>query len=276
MRLFNKVAIIGVGLMGGSIALGIKKKKLSYEVVGVSRRKNTLLLAKEKGAIDRGSQQINIIQDADLVILATPVSLILKLAPRIREFVRPDCIVSDVGSTKKEIVSKLEKFFPNYVGSHPLAGSEKRGIVNVRPDIFKNSLCILTPTKNTNRLAKEKIRRLWNQLGAKVVYMSADMHDEILSFVSHLPHLVAFSLIGIVPQKYLRFASGGLKDSTRIASSDAGLWADIFLSNKRNIIKATELLKENLSKINSAINKKDKKLLIKVLREAKKKRESLF
>lgn len=275
MKLFNKVAIIGVGLIGGSIALGLKKKKLCYEVIGMSRHKNTLLLAKKRGAIDRGSQQIGIIKDADLVILATPVSLIFKLAPIIRKIVKPECIVSDVGSTKKEIVSKLEKLFPNYVGSHPLAGSEKRGIINARYDIFKNSLCILTPTKNTNRLAKDKIRRLWSSLGAKVVYLPADMHDKILSFSSHLPHLVAFSLIGAVSAKYLRFSSGGLKDSTRIAASDPGLWADIFLSNKGNILKATQVLQDNLSKIKSAINKKDKKLLIKILKEAKAKRESL-
>jgi prephenate dehydrogenase len=275
MRLFNKVAIIGVGLIGGSIALGLKKKKLSYEVIGISRHKNTLLLAKKRDLIDRGSQQIGIIKDADLVILATPVSLILKLAPIIRKILKPECIVSDVGSTKKEIVSKLEKLFPNYVGCHPLAGSEKRGIINARSDIFKNSLCILTPTENTTRLAKDKIKRLWSQLGAKVAYLSVDMHDKILSFVSHLPHLVAFSLVDTVPLKYLKFSSGGLKDSTRIAASDAGLWADIFLSNRKNMLKTIELFQKNLSKMKSAVNKKDKRLLIKILEEAKKKRERL-
>lgn len=275
MKLFNKVAIIGVGLIGGSIALGLKKKKLSYEVIGISRHKKTLLLAKKRGAIDRGSQQINIIKDADLVILATPINTMIKLVPLILKVIKPECVVSDVGSTKQEIVSKLDKVFPHYVGSHPLAGSEKRGIIHSCPDIFKGSLCILTPTKNTSYDALVKIKRLWSELGANVVFLPADTHDKILSFISHLPHIVAFSLIGIIPKKYLKFASTGLKDTTRIAASDSQLWTDIFLSNQRNMLKTIELLRENLSKIKSVINKGDREQLIKILREAREKRDRL-
>jgi len=275
MSLFNKVAIIGVGLIGGSIGLAIKKRGLAAEVVGMSRRKKSLRTALQKGAIDRGAQEMGIVRGADLMIFATPVSLILKLAPLLRKIIKPECIVSDVGSTKKEIVSRLEKIFPNYVGCHPLAGSEKRGIAHARPDIFRNSLCIMTPTKNTKAKVKEKVKKLWNQLGAKVVYLDAKVHDEALSFSSHLPHLAAFSLIGIVPRKYLRFAAGGLKDSTRIAASDSQLWADIFLSNKTNVLSAVDALQGNLSRIKSAIKKKDKGLLIKILKEAQAKREFL-
>lgn len=272
MKLFNKVAIVGVGLIGGSIALAIKKKKLADEVIGVSRHKNTLLLAKKRGAIDKGSNNINIIKDADLVILATPVSTIIKLARPISKIIRRDCLVTDTGSTKQEIVSRLEKIFPNYVGSHPLAGSEKRGVIYASPNIFKNSLCILTPTKNTRPKVQNKIKRFWNRLSAKVVFVSCSNHDKILSFVSHLPHLVAFSLIDIIPKKYLGFASTGLRDTTRIAASDSKLWADIFLSNQKNILKTIELLQDNLWRIKSAIKKGDKKLLIKILNRAKSKR----
>src|SRR3989338_7095736 len=156
MRLFNKVAIIGTGLIGGSMALAIKKKCLAHQIIGVSRHKNTLIWGKNSRVIDKGSQDLSIIADADLVVLATPVNTILKLAGIILKFIRKDSIVTDVGSTKKEIVSKLSKIFPNYVGSHPLAGSEKRGLVNASTDIFKNSLCILTPVKNTNPKALKK------------------------------------------------------------------------------------------------------------------------
>jgi prephenate dehydrogenase len=275
MRLFNRVAIVGTGLIGGSLALAIKKKRLANEIIGVSRHKNTLLLAKKKHIIDRGSQDIRIIRDADLVILATPVNTILKLAPKIRKHISRECIVSDVGSTKHEIVSKLEKIFPKFVGSHPLAGSEKRGVMNARPFIFEGSLCILTPTKNTNKEALAKLKKLWSQLGAKVVFLAPKVHDKALSFVSHLPHVSAFSLISAVPKKYLRFASLGLKDTTRIAASDSQLWCDILLSNQKNMLKAIEMYEDNLSQVKSAIKKKDKKLLDLILKKAKDKRISL-
>ena len=273
--MFNKVAIVGTGLIGGSIALAIKKKRLAKVVVGVSRHKKTLLLAKKIMAIDKGSQELNIIKDADLVILATPVDTIINLAAKIPPFIKKDCIVSDVGSTKQEIVSKLERIFPRYIGSHPLAGSEKRGVVNANPSIIKGSLCILTPTKNTDKEALEKIKRLWSELGARVVFLAPDAHDKILSFVSHLPHLVAFSLIDIIPKEYLRLASSGLKDTTRIAASDSELWTDIFLSNQKNILKSIGFFQSNLSRIKSAIQRKDKKLLDKILKEAKSKRNNL-
>jgi len=275
MRLFNKVAIIGTGLIGGSMALAIKKKCLAHQIIGVSRHKNTLIWGKKSRVIDKGSQDLSIIQDADLVVLATPVNTILKLAGIILKFIRKDSIVTDVGSTKCEIVSKLSKIFPNYVGSHPLAGSEKRGLVNASTDIFKNSLCILTPAKNTNPKALKKIKDLWNRLGARVIFLSPDTHDRILSFVSHLPHVIAFSLIDIVPDKYLKFGATGLKDTTRIALSDSRLWVDILLSNRGNMLESIEHFENNLSRIKSAINKRDERTLIKILKRAKGKREIL-
>ncbi|MBM3245906.1 MAG: prephenate dehydrogenase/arogenate dehydrogenase family protein [Candidatus Omnitrophica bacterium] len=275
MKLFNKVAIIGTGLIGGSLALALKKKGLAEEIVGVSRHKKTLSLAKKMKVIDKGSQDLEIIQGADLVILATPVNTIINLAPEISKVIAKGCIVTDVGSTKEAIVSRLEKIFPRYVGSHPLAGSEKRGIASANAGIFKGSLCILTPTINTDRIAEERISNMWIKLGAKVIRLTPAAHDKILSFVSHLPHLVAFSLIGAVPGKYLKFASGGLKDTTRVAASDSELWADIFLSNQKNMAKAIALIEENLSKIKSAIKRRDKRLLIKILKNAQDKRKAL-
>ncbi len=275
MRLFNKVAIIGTGLIGGSIALAIKKKDLALRIVGVSRHRNTLIWARKCRAIDNGSQDLSIIRDADLVILATPVNTILNLAKEISNFIREDTIVTDVGSTKKEIVSKLSKIFPNYVGSHPLAGSEKRGVTNAEAGIFKGSLCILTPVESTPPKVLKKINNLWSRLGARVVFLSPDTHDRILSFVSHLPHAVAFSLIKAVPDKYLKFGATGLKDSSRIALSDSRLWADIFLSNRKDILKSIESFQNNLSRIKSAINKRDQEALIKFLKEAQKKRQAL-
>ena len=275
MRLFNKVAVIGMGLIGGSMALDIKKKRLAHQIIGVSRHKDTLIRARKSRVIDKGSQDLSIIKDADLVVLATPVNTILKLSQTIAKFVSKDCIVTDVGSTKCEIVSRLGKTFANYVGSHPLAGSEKSGIRNIQPGIFKDSLCILTPVKNTAPKALKKIKNLWNQLGAKVVFLSPNTHDNILSFVSHLPHAIAFSLIDTIPDKYLKFAANGLKDTTRIALSDSRLWADIFLSNRKNMLKAIESFQDKLSGIKLAITRREEKTLIRIMKKAKAKRESL-
>jgi prephenate dehydrogenase len=275
MKLFNKVAIIGTGLIGGSMALDLRRMRLAREIVGYSRHKSSLILARNKRVIDEGSLDLDVVKDADLVILATPVNSILSLSDKIAEFIPKDCIVTDVGSTKKEIVSRLSRIFPNYVGSHPLAGSEKRGIANIASGIFKNSLCILTPVKSTNPKALKAVKALWDNLGAKTVILSPDTHDATLSFVSHLPHAVAFSLIDTVPLECLRFAASGLKDTTRIAMSDEKLWTDIFLSNRKNMIDSIDCFQNKLSAVKRAILKKDAKKLTAILRKAKNKREVL-
>jgi prephenate dehydrogenase len=275
MKLFKKVAIVGTGLIGGSIGLAIKKKKLADQVVGFSRHRKNILLAKQKGIIDFGSNSIGIVKGADLVILATPVDTIIKFAPKISKIAGRDCIVTDVGSTKVEIVQTLEKFFPKYLGSHPLAGSEKRGALNAHANLFKDTLCILTPTKKTIAKVSVKLSWLWKLLGARVIFMPTETHDRVLSFVSHLPHAVAFSLIKSIPGQYLKFSPASLKDTTRIAASDSELWADIFLSNRKNMLKTITLLENNLSRLKYAINKKEKRLLVKMLKEAQVKRKIL-
>ncbi len=275
MRLFSQVAIVGTGLIGGSLALAIKEKRLAHEVIGVSRHKQTLFLAKKKRAIDRGSTDIRVIKGADLLVLATPVGNILDSAAKISRIIRPDCIVTDVGSTKEEIVRKLTRIFPHYVGSHPLAGSEKRGIIHAEAKIFRGSVCILTPTEKTDPRTLRKVAELWKKIGAQVTLLDPQTHDKILSFISHLPHIIAFSLIDAVPKRFLEFSPASLKDTTRIAASDIQLWQDIFFTNSRNILKAIGFFQKNLSRIKSAIQKKDKRRLIRILEKAKIKREAL-
>jgi prephenate dehydrogenase len=275
MPLFNKVAIIGTGLIGGSLALDIKRKRLAREVVGVSRHKKSIAMALKMKAIDRGSVSLRIIQGADLLIVATPVETVISLRNRILKYITKDCIITDVGSTKEKIVSSLGSLMFNYIGSHPLAGSEKRGIINASPCLFEGSLCILTPTKSTNPKAVKNITKFWNKVGAKTVILTPKAHDRALSFVSHLPHAVAFSLINAVPQELLRFASGGLKDTTRIAASDTTLWKDILLSNRKNLLNAIRLFENNLKKIKSAIKNNDRQALGKIILKSGKIRKSL-
>jgi prephenate dehydrogenase len=213
--MFNKVAVIGTGLIGGSLALAIKRQKLAKEVVGVARHQASLELALRR------------------------------------------------------------KGFPNYLGSHPLAGSEKRGVLHAQAGIFKGTLCILTPTVKTRRAAMKKIQALWQRTGAKVICLSPEEHDRVLSFTSHLPHAVAFSLIDSIPDESLKFSASGLKDTTRIAASDALLWQGIFLTNRKNMLKAITAFEKKLSRIKSAISRNDKKKLTAILALAQKKRNSL-
>lgn len=272
---FGRIAIIGVGLIGGSLGLALKKKRLATSIIGVSRHKKSIRLAEASGTIDTGSCDLRIIKDANLVIFACPVKTILALAPKVVRLIRKDCLVSDVGSTKSRIVRELEKIFPNYIGSHPLAGSQKHGVAYARGDLFLNSLVLVTPTRHTNQAAYARIKAFWQAMGAKVIDLSPERHDIILSLISHLPHAAAFSLINSVPRQYLRFASTGLKDTSRIAESSPELWSDIFLSNQKNMLKAISIFEQKLSGIKSAIAKNDKAKLMKLLDHAQRMRVDL-
>jgi len=275
MKPFKKAAIIGTGLIGGSLALDLRKYGLAKEIVGVSRHVKSLIWAKRIHSIDRGSLDLNIAKDADLLIFATPINTILDLAPKLVKIVSKECIVTDVGSTKELVVKSLEKLFPKYVGSHPLAGSEKRGVQYAHKDLFKNSLCIMTPTEKSNRRALRLVGEIWKKAGAKTVILAPQLHDLILAAVSHLPHIAAFSLIASVPDSFLKFASGGLKDTTRIAGSDSELWAQIFLSNRKNLLKNIAVLEKNISAIKSAIKNNDRQKLSQILEDARNKRNRI-
>lgn len=275
MKLFNKVAIIGVGLIGGSLGLALKKKRIAKKVVGVSRHKQTLALAKKMGAIDEGSLKLDVIKGSDFLIFATPVNTIINLAPRAAKIIGRECMVTDVGSTKEKIVSVLEKIFPLFVGSHPLAGSEKRSVKNAEAAMFENSLCILTPTNKTRKEVLNKVKKLWASVGAKAVSIPLKTHDRVLSITSHLPHILAFSLISCVPLKFLNLSGQALKDTTRIAASDPLLWSDIIVSNQRNILNSLKSFKFNLSQLERAVRNKDRKKILTFLKASKKKRERL-
>ncbi len=275
MFLFRKVAIIGVGFIGGSLALAMKKNRICREVVGVSKHKRTIILALSRKAIDKGSLSLDIIRGSDLVILSTPVSSIMHLKNEVLRYVDRECIITDVGSTKESVFLALSKVFPNYIGSHPLAGSEKKGIANASSGIFKGSLCLLTLAKGRSTVAFNKVKEMWRRIGARVVTLSPKEHDKKLGFASHLPHAVAYALINSIPNNALKFAAGGLKDTTRISASDPGMWNDIFMTNRDNLLDAICSFEDSLKRIKSAIKSNDKRILIKILSQSKKKRESL-
>jgi prephenate dehydrogenase len=275
MKMFNKVVIIGTGLIGGSLGLALRKQRLAGQVIGLSRHLKNAKLAKQIGAIDSIGSSLEVVADADLVILATPIDTIINLASKIVNKLKKGCIVIDVGSTKESIVSRLTALIPNFLGCHPLVGSEKKGIANLQDNIFRGSICILTPTLKTNHCALNKIKLFWNKLGANIVVLSPKKHDQVLAFTSHLPHAVAFSLIATIPEEFLNISSGGLKDTTRISGSDELLWSQIFLNNRKNLLIAISSFQAKLALLKLALKNRDIKYLTKILLLARVKRERL-
>jgi prephenate dehydrogenase len=275
MKIFNKVVIIGTGLIGGSLGLALRKQRLAGQVIGLSRHQKNARLAKKIGAIDSIGSSLDAVRDADLVILATPIDTIIDFAPQIAKKIKKGCIVIDVGSTKERIVSKLSALIPGFLGCHPLAGSEKKGIANLQENIFKGSTCIITPALKTNHRVLNKIKLFWKKLGARVIILSPKEHDQVLAFTSHLPHAVAFSLIAAIPDKFLNISSSGLKDITRISGSDQLLWSQIFLSNRKNLLTAVSSFQTKLAALKTALKTRNIKYLTRILSSAKIKRERL-
>ncbi len=276
--LFKQVTIVGVGLIGGSLGMAIKKHQVAQEVIGLSNRHSSLVDALQNKAIDRGFHDIKkAVETADLVIMATPVKTIVNLLPIVTKYLKRGCIVTDVGSTKTTIVDCAERYLTSafFVGSHPLAGSEKTGIIFANPDLFHQSLCLMTPTPKTNRAAEEKVRALWTSLGARVKTFTPLEHDKILAYISHLPHLVAYALIGVIPDEYLPYVAQGLKDTTRIAASSPYMWNDICLTNPKNIVHTLDELVKRISLLRKSILLKDEQNLIENFKKSKSKRESL-
>ncbi|MFQ5788070.1 MAG: prephenate dehydrogenase [Thermodesulfobacteriota bacterium] len=275
---FGVVAIIGTGLIGGSIGLGLKERGLARLIIGVGRRKTSINKALRAKAINEGTINIEkAVREADIIILATSVELIPDLARKIIPMMKRSAILTDVGSTKKYIVSQINMEIkskhnggkPNFIGAHPLAGSEQRGIESARPDLFEGSVCVLTPTSLNSKKCITKLSKMWKALGAKVSIMTPSKHDEIVALVSHLPHLVASGLVSVVDEKHWKFAASGLRDTTRVASGDPELWLGICKQNKVRIIKALRCFsKEVKYTLNDLENGNDNKIL-KRLKKAK-------
>jgi prephenate dehydrogenase len=277
--MFNRITIIGLGLIGGSLALAIKEEKLSKEVIGVSRRKSTINQAIKNKIVDFATLDLEDgLKDSDLVIIATPVFKIVDIVKSIEPFLKKDAILTDVGSTKKYIVKHIEKYKLkriHFIGSHPIAGSERSGIKSADKDLFKGAYCILTETKHTNPKALHKVKKFWAALGMKIIIKSPEKHDKLLSKISHLPHAVAVSLVNSIGIKEITLAAGGFKDTTRIASGEPELWKDIFLTNRKNLVKDMEIFRKELFKIEVALKSNNSGELVRLLSRAKSIRDSL-
>jgi len=277
--MFRKVAIIGIGLIGGSMGMALRKNRLAQEVVGVSRQHASLVHALKNGTVDKASHDIKkSVENADLIILATPVKTIIQLLPEIGKAAKRGCIIIDVGSSKTKIVEAAEKNIPShafFVGCHPLAGSEKKGALFSKLDLFQNSWCLIASTDKTNKPALEKVKLLWEKLGANTKIISPEEHDKILSFTSHLPHLLAFGLMAAIPSSYLEYAAQGLRDTTRIASSDPEMWRDICFTNSKDILKSLDEFVKILAAIRKSIVADNEQNLTEQFKKSKEKRDAI-
>jgi prephenate dehydrogenase len=282
---FTHVAIIGVGLIGGSLGMILRRKNMAGEVVGVGRRVENLKTAVEIGAIDRYVvDPKDGVKGADLVVLATPVDTYDRHLKEWASCLKPGAIVTDVGSVKGELVEQSERAMPagvHFVGAHPIAGKEKTGVAAGSEQLFAGARCILTPTPRTDQQALEQIRVMWQETGSTVLTMDPHLHDKILGAVSHLPHVAAFALINAlidirdkVPTLDLAgHSGGGLRDTTRIAASSPEMWRDIFLWNRENLVAFIETYERSLGRLKQLIRAGDAAGIEKELERAKQERE---
>jgi len=281
--LFQRVAVIGLGLIGGSLASAIRRNHLAATVVGVDARSDELALGLELGVIDEAAGDIReAVTGADLVVLAVPVRAMREVMAKVRPWLSPEAILTDVGSTKSSFVADVEAVFgnlsPRVIPGHPIAGSEKSGIRAANPDLFARHKVILTPADNVDTQALARLKKLWEGCGATVLTMSVDYHDEVLAATSHLPHLIAFSLVDTLAGEdenmdIFRYAAGGFRDFTRIAASDPVMWHDIFLSNRDAILRVIDHFTHDLNQLRTAIADQDGATLLRVFSRARAARE---
>ncbi len=248
--LIPRLAVVGVGLIGGSLALALKHAGVVGEVVGCGRGKPNLEKAVELGVIDRYSRDpVEAVKDADVVFLATPVKSFAAVTKQLLPGLKEGAVLTDGGSVKAEIIAQLEPLLPegiSFVPGHPIAGTEKSGAEAAFPTLYQGKRCILTPTSETPESAIDLVRKMWLATGCEVVSMDAEKHDRILAAISHLPHMVAYSLVNAVgsydhyEENILEYSAGGFRDFTRIASSDPTMWRDIAETNRDALIEMME------------------------------------
>ncbi|GMQ96342.1 MAG: hypothetical protein BMS9Abin15_0011 [Gammaproteobacteria bacterium] len=261
--MIERLCIIGVGLIGGSLALALRKAGMVKEIIGSGRKAENLEYAVKLGAIDRYNLDPSVaVTDADMVVLAVPLGAMGAVMTSIKDHLNEDTVLTDVGSAKVAVVKAAQKVFgcvpKNLVPAHPIAGHEKSGVNAADGQLFKNKRVILTPAKDTDPAAISKVRAMWQNTGANVMEMEVSHHDDILAATSHLPHVLAFALMHALansPQQkeIFRYAAGGLRDFTRIASSDPVMWRDICLSNTGPILEALSGFRGELDKLEHAI-----------------------
>ncbi len=280
MKDLRQITVIGLGLLGSSISLAVLRSFARVKVIGYTHRPSTRTKAR---GLSVSTEVVDCLKSsvscADLVILATPIATFEKILSEIANSLPSGCIVTDVGSTKvlphRWAARKLPKRV-RYIGSHPIAGSEQRGIEFARDDLFDRAMCILTTTKKSNRQAVQTLKSFWSKLGCSVRLMTPAEHDRIFANVSHVPHITAAALINANDNEELKFAGKGFMDTSRIASGPANIWTDVLLTNINNTTKGIDKIIAELEKLKKAIKKENKREIEKLLEKARTKRATLI
>ena len=278
-----RVCIIGTGLIGGSLALALKQADYCAEIVGAGRSQDTLKKALALGAIDRYESSLDkAVVDADIVVVAVPLGAMHAVFKSIAASLAPSAIVTDAGSAKQSVIMDAAKslagHFAYFVPGHPIAGTERSGVDAAFAELYQKRRVILTPTEKTSLVAVEAVTAMWRAVGAEVECMSADHHDLVLAGTSHLPHLLAFGLVDCLNNlkevdEVFRFAAGGFRDFTRIASSDPVMWRDICLSNKDAVMEMMRRYRAEMDKMYQSLEAGDGEALKAVFERAKKTRD---
>ena len=285
--MFKKVCIIGCGLIGSSIARGIKKNKLATKVVSSNRSNSTnKKVIRLKIVNEASSDTKKIVKGSDLIIIASPLSSYKNIILKIKSSLKNGVILTDVGSVKKNVISLIEKNIPknvSWISSHPIAGTEESGPESGFSELFKNRWCILTPSKKSKSKDVKLLEKFWQKLGSKVDVMNVKQHDYILSITSHMPHLIAYNIVNTTlkikkkkDRNIVKYSAGGLRDFTRIAASNPIMWRDIFIQNRENTSKMIDKFIENLKDLKKAIKSKNEKKLEKIFTETKKIRKEII
>ena len=285
--MFKKVCIIGCGLIGSSIARGIKKNKIAAKVVSSNRSNSTnKKVIRLKIVNEASSDTKKIVKGSDLIIIASPLSSYKNIILKIKSSLKNGAILTDVGSVKKNVIALIEKNIPknvSWISSHPIAGTEESGPESGFSELFKNRWCILTPSKKSKSKDVKLLEKFWQKLGSKVDIMNVKQHDYILSITSHMPHLIAYNIVNTTlkikkkkDRNIVKYSAGGLRDFTRIAASNPIMWRDIFIQNRENTSKMIDKFIENLKDLKKAIKSKNEKKLEKIFTKTKKIRKQII
>jgi prephenate dehydrogenase len=279
VKSLRQVSIIGLGLLGGSVALAVRQRMPGTAVMGYSHRPATRRRAKTLGIVAETAENLkSAVAAADLVVLATPIFTFEKYFMELSGLVAPGCIVTDVGSTKMLPHEWAQNRLPQhvrYVGSHPVAGSEQRGVEFARDDLFDQARCILTTTPATDRDAVRVLKGFWSALGCSIRMMSPVEHDRVFANISHLPHVMAAGLVNASDENEIMYAGKGFLDSTRIASGPPSIWTDVLLANRENIAAGIDRAIEELTKLRAAIAGGQREQIEQLLEAARRKRATL-
>ncbi len=280
---WQKIALVGVGLLGGSVGMAVRQRRLAKQVVGYVRRQASIEECVKAGAVDSATLVLEqAVENADLVILCTPIGQMLELTKQMLPYLKRGAVVTDVGSVKglpaKELTTLVSNGGGCFIGSHPMAGAEKMGVSAAKADLFQNAVCVVSPTPKSPVAEVKKLEEFWKALGGKPLRLKPDLHDELVSRSSHLPHVVAAELANYVlspalPKHQAQLCATGFRDMTRIASGSPEMWRDISVANREQLSRVLGVFIEDLQEFQLALNNGDVKAIEEFFVKAKQRRD---